>query len=263
MLKAELLTKMLPYPEKEDRKIWIYLPERSQDEKLPVIYMTDGQNLFDDDATPYGSWGVIDAVENERANGLGSAVIVGVDNGNVYRDSELTPNKIGTVLLREQFNDIFKPEGEIFDDFLINTVKPYVEKNFPVLTGKGSASVCGSSSGGLQAFFTGMEHLSMFSCIGALSPAFLIYSKEDWTAYLEPKIKGDMPYLYIYTGADDLLEKMICNGVEMLSPLLDTLGYPYDKKCEVIMLENKHNETAWREIFPDFLRTALSQMKKN
>ncbi len=261
MLKSELAIEMLPYPDKPDRRVWVYLPERGEDEKLPVIYMTDGQNLFDEKATPYGSWGVIEAVENEMKNGLGGAVIVGIDNGNVYRDSELTPKKIGPILHRGYFNDIFKPEGEIFDGFLMNTVKPYVEKNYPVKTGKEHTAICGSSSGGLQSFFTGMEHISSFACIGAFSPAFLVYTAENWTEYLQPKIGGDAPYLYVYSGAGDMLEKMICDSVEMLSPILDELGYPYDKKCEIIMLENKHNETAWREIFPDFLHTALSQMQ--
>ena len=86
--------------------------------------MTDGQNLFDDNATPFGSWEVVKAVENEMKNGLSGAVIVGIDNGNVYRDSELTPKSIGEIQHREYFNDIFTPQGEIFDDFLMNTVVP-------------------------------------------------------------------------------------------------------------------------------------------
>ena len=146
MVNSELKTFTLPFPnERGERKIWVYIPSHSEDEKLPVIYMTDGQNLFDEESTPYGCWNVIPAVEKEQKDTGFSAVIVGIDNGNVYRDSELTPKCIGEIQHREYFNDIFTPEGEVFDSFLMDTVIPYVENNFPVKKNKESVSVCGSS----------------------------------------------------------------------------------------------------------------------
>ena len=143
MVNSELKTFTLPFPnERGERKIWVYIPSHSEDEKLPVIYMTDGQNLFDEESTEYGSWNVISAVENEQNNTGLSAVIVGIDNGNIYRDSELTPKCIGEIQHRDYFNDIFSPEGEVFDSFLTDTVIPYIENNFPVKKNKESVSVC-------------------------------------------------------------------------------------------------------------------------
>lgn len=257
MIQSKLHELLLPYPNKDDRKIWVYVPEHSEGDKLPVFYMMDGQNLFDDAATDYGSWGVIDAVENEMKNGYGGAIIVGIDNGNEYRDSELTPKSIGEIQHRDMLNDIFKPEGEIFDGFLMDTVKPYVEENFSIKLGREFTHICGSSSGGLQAFFTGVEHKGDFSYIGAFSPAFSLYKKEDWIKYLVERTNGEMPCVYIYTGAGDELEQMIFNSTEMMYDLLPEIGYPYEKLNEIVLLENKHNEKAWREIFPDFLHTAL------
>lgn len=97
--------------------------------------MTDGQNLFDKESTEYGSWNVIPAVEKQKDTGF-SAVIVGIDNGNIYRDSELTPKCIGEIQHRDYFNDIFSPEGEVFDSFLTDTFIPYIENNFPVKKNK-------------------------------------------------------------------------------------------------------------------------------
>ena len=57
MVNAKLHTIKLPYPDKGDRNVWVYVPSHSYGEKLPVVYMTDGQNLFDDNSTPHGSWG--------------------------------------------------------------------------------------------------------------------------------------------------------------------------------------------------------------
>lgn len=255
MTESKLHTTFLPFPEKDDRKVWIYVPQHNENKKLPVIYMTDGQNLFDENSTPFGSWDVISAVQNEDKK----AIIVGIDNGNVYRDSELTPKSIGKVQHRELLNDIFTPQGEIFDDFLLNTVIPYVESNFPVKTERKFTAVCGSSSGGLQAFFSGVEHSDKFGFIGAFSPAFLCYTEDDWRGYLLQKITTDMPYIYIYTGNGDELEGMIFESVEMMYDLLPETGYPYDMMNEVILFENEHNEKAWREIFPDFLHTFLNK----
>ena len=139
MVDAKLHTIKLPYPDKGNRTVWVYVPSHSDGEKLPVVYMTDGQNLFDDNSTPHGSWEVVKAVEAEQKSGVGNAVIVGIDNGNAWRDSELTPKSIGEVQHPEMLCEDFKPEGEIFDNFLMNTVIPYVE-NMPYLyiyTGNG------------------------------------------------------------------------------------------------------------------------------
>lgn len=259
MIKSEIFTVNLPFPEKDDRKIWIYVPSHEEGEKLPVIYMMDGQNLFDEFPTQFGSWGVVSAVDAEQKISGKSAVIVGIDNGNVYRDSELTPKCIGEVQHRNLLNDIFTPQGEIFDDFMIKTVIPYVEDNYPVLTDRRNVAVCGSSSGGLQAFFTGIEHSDKFSFVGAFSPAFLCYTENDWRTYLFSKVNSEMPYLYIYTGNGDELEEMIFESVEMMYDLLPETGYPYDMMNEVIMFENQHNEDAWRGIFPDFIHTFLNK----
>ena len=252
---------LLPFPEKDDRKIWVYVPPHNSGDKLPVMYMTDGQNLFDEKSTPFGSWDVKKAVEDELKSSGVSCVIVGIDNGNVYRDSELTPKCIGEIQCREEFNDIFTPQGEIFDDFLVNTVMPFVEQNFPVSNQRAKTAVCGSSSGGLQAFFAGMEHSDKFSFVGALSPAFIVYSEEDLRSYLLSKVTDDMPYIYMYSGGADELEQRIFASVEMMYDLLPEVGYPYDKFNEVLLFENEHNEKAWREIFPDVLRTFIDSTK--
>lgn len=111
MVDAKLHTIKLPYPDKDDRTVWVYVPSYSDGEKLPVVYMTDGKNLFDDNSTPHGSWEVVKAVENEQKSGVGNAVIVGIDNGNAWRDSELTPKSIGEVQHLEMLCEDFKPGG--------------------------------------------------------------------------------------------------------------------------------------------------------
>ena len=258
MINSKLHTISLPYPDKEDRRVWVYVPTHNEGDVLPVIYMLDGQNLFEELPYEFGCWDVVSAIEEEQKNGSTGVVIVGIDNGNIYRDSELTPKCIGEIQHRNLLNEQFTPEGEIFDDFMMNTVVPYIQKNFPVSTQRRYNAVCGSSSGGLQAFYAGVEHSEKFSFIGAFSPAFLIYTREDWQKYLFEKITDDVPYLYIYTGCGDELEQMIFDSVEMMYDLLPETGYPYHMMNEVILFEKEHNESAWKEIFKDFLHTFLN-----
>lgn len=261
MKKAEIVTALLPYPDKGDRKIRIYVPEHNEGELLPVIYMTDGQNLFFEEEATFGCWKLIDLVEAEIKSSGSGAVIVGIDHGGKWRDNELTPGSIGTVMPTDM-PCYTNAEGEIFDSFVVDTVMPYIESNFPVRRDREATAFCGSSSGGLQSFFTGLSHRERFSFLGVFSPAFLLYSAEDLKSWISKMITDDQPYLYIYTGAEGDLERRIYESVEVVYDILTELCYPYDLLNEVVLFENEHNEEAWREIFRDFLHTFLFRANK-
>ena len=256
-MKAELFDLFLPYPEKGERRVRVYVPEHKEGETFPVIYMTDGQNLFDEETGTWGCWFTREAVEAERKLSGKAAVIVGIHNDNHWRDNELTPASIGELVDTADMHDFTAPEGEIFDSFVMDVVKPYIEKNFPVKNGRENTAFCGSSSGGLQSFFTALSHPESFSAAGVFSPAFLLYSGDDMRRWVLSKLCDDLPYLYIYTGAGDELEQRIFQSTEAVYDML-TECYPYDLLNEVILFENCHNEKAWAEIFPDFLHTFLS-----
>ena len=174
-MKAEVVEMRLPYPEKGDRLVRVYLPERGEGETFPVIYMTDGQNLFDEEHASWGCWHTREAVEQERLNSGRAAVIVGIHNDNEWRDNELTPAGIGEVSTELGMDNFTAPEGEIFDGFVIDTVMPAVEARFPVKRGRRNTAFCGSSSGGLQSFFTALSHPELFGMAGVFSPAFPLY----------------------------------------------------------------------------------------
>lgn len=249
----------LSYPDMPERRVRVYVPEHDEGERLPVIYMTDGQNLFDGESCVWGCWHADEAVRNERQNGLGAAVIVGIDNGGTHRDNELTPASIGAIIGPEEMDNFTEPQGEEFDSFVVNSVMPYVEKNYPVLTDRIHTAFCGSSSGGLQSFFTSLEHTSKFGAAGVFSPAFLLYSHEDMRSYIRSRLTAEMPYLYIYTGNGDKLEQKIFAGTEAVYDILTEEGYPPELMNEVVMFDSKHNEEAWEPIFRDFLHTFLSR----
>ena len=260
MTEASISAFYLPYPNMEPRRVRVYVPEHEEGELLPVIYMLDGQCLFYKDENPWGCWNVLEAVESERRQTSRGVIIVGIDNGGLRRDNELTPASIGKIIGPNEMENFTEPLGEEFDRFVVEAVMPEVEKRFPVRTDRLSTAICGSSSGGLQSFFTGMEHAERFSMIGAFSPAFLLYSAQSWMNWLVPKLGGYNPYLYIYTGCGDELEQKIYFSTEMLYELLTAMCYPAGLMNEVVLFDYKHNEEAWGEIFTDFLFTFLDRV---
>ena len=111
----------------------------------------------------------------------------------------------------------------------------------------------------MQAFFTTLCHPELFCAAGVLSPAFLLYAEEDLRRWIAAKsAQAPLPYLYLYTGAGDELERNIFDSVETTYDIL-TAYYPPQLLNEVILFESCHNEAAWEPIFKDFLHTFLSK----
>lgn len=258
MIQAKLFDFTLPYPEKGDRRVRVYVPAHEEGEALPVIYMTDGQNLFNEETGTWGCWFTREAVEAERQSSGKAAIIVGVHNDNPWRDNELTPAGIGDNICAHLMEGYTASEGEIFDSFMLHIVKPYVEQHFPVKTGRENTAVCGSSSGGLQAFFTALSHPEVFGAAGVFSPAFLLYSEEDMRRWIISRLTAaELPYLFLYTGAGDDLEMRIYQSTEAVYDMLMAC-YPMHLLNEIVLFENPHHEKAWAEVFPDFIHTFLN-----
>ena len=258
MIQEKFTDLFLPYPCHGDRHVRVYVPEHEENETLPVIYMTDGQNLFDEKTAVWGCWHVPETVRAELGSSGKKAVIAGIYNDSHLRDSELTPGSIGEIICPEKLPDLTTPQGEIFDEFVVNTVMPAVEKQFPVSRKREDTAFCGSSSGGLQAFFTALSHPDLFCAAGVLSPAFLLYSSEDMRKWIYSRLGEALPYLYIYTGAGDELEMNVFESVEQTYDILSEC-YPFDKLNEVVLFEEKHHESAWEPVFGDFLHTFLER----
>ena len=95
MIKEKIVDLHAPYKNTK-RLVRVYIPEHEENQKLPVIYMTDGQNLFEEENCKYGCWHIREAVREEFKNTGKSAVIVGIYSDiPKKRSKELTPKSIG------------------------------------------------------------------------------------------------------------------------------------------------------------------------
>lgn len=275
---AELIRLELPYFDRGSAIVRVYVPEHKKGEKLPVIYMTDGQSVFDEESNPLGCWHTREAVVAEKAASGKSAIIAGIhsDPNPMFRTADLTPASIGkfvpppmpegmppmpeamTPEIMEQMMKDFKPDGEKFDDFVIKTVMPAVEEKFPVKKGRKNTAIIGSSSGGLEVFYIALLHPELFSAVGALSPAFLFYSEEDVKKWTTDRLNKKTPFIYLYCGEGEPKEKQMRDAAKPVFELIKS-AMPKNRVREVISPEAIHNESAWEPIFKNFLHLFLAK----
>jgi predicted alpha/beta superfamily hydrolase len=151
------------------RTVLVYLPE-SYDEapkrRYPVLYMHDGQNVFDA-ATSFAGvdWGADETAERLTARGaMREIIIIAVYNTpEPGRENEYTPWK-----------DPRQGRGGRAADyahFLIHELKPFIDRTYRTLRGRRDTAVMGSSLGGLVSLYLGWTHPETFSMVAAISPS--------------------------------------------------------------------------------------------
>jgi len=220
------------------RRIWIYLPESyaTSGKKYPVLYMHDGQNVFEDSTSFSGEWGVDEALDTLGGK-VNETVVVAIDNGGDKRINEYSPYDM------ERFG---KGEGDRYIDFLVKTLMPYINKNYRTKKSGRNAYLAGSSMGGLISFYAMLKYPKKFDGAGIFSPAFWIVPQlKEVIASKAKKVKGK---IYFYAGKQEG-ESMI---PDMLSVFKQMIRHSKAKMTTVIRTEGKHNETTWRQEFPLF-----------
>ena len=269
--KGTVKTIKLDYPvisEGKKRDVYIWLPEgydaADTNKRYSVLYMCDGQNLFGNVSNLSGCyWQCQDSISSLMRNGGDGVIVVGVNHDVETRFNELTPalnlsNYFGSkeeyeVYRSEYGNEEWFPHGNDFSDYVINSLIPYVESHYNTNSVRG---IAGSSCGGYEAFFIGMEHPDVFDYIGAFSSAFAYAGEEEWDTYLSSKdFSGKVPFIYLYCGHNetDSTEQWIYPEAVAMESRLAEHGFPADRMVNVIDEDAKHHETFWALYFPEML----------
>ena len=255
-----LNTVSFTYPDGNYKKnVYVWLPEgynaNDKTKKYSVLYLCDGQNLFGQATTLSGyEWECDESVLSLMQNGGDGVIVVGIACGSTdaRRNHELTPN-LGTLNSIVADSSYQNGGGKAFSDFVTDTVIPYVESHYNTNSIRG---IAGSSSGGIEAFYIGMENMDKFRCIGALSPAFILYNKSVWDSYLNTKdFSGDTPRIYFFCGnsTSDQLEQALYTNATAMEGWMKNHGYPADKMTTVTDAEATHSEGFWALYFPEML----------
>lgn len=129
--------------------------------RYPVVYMQDGQNLFDSTTSYAGDWHLSDTLGELDRNGV-EAIVVGIAHAGRHRLDEYSPyrdRRLGGGL------------GARYLAFVAETVKPLIDRDFRTLPERQHTSIAGSSMGGLISLHAWVRHAETFGGVGALSPS--------------------------------------------------------------------------------------------
>ncbi|HVF96653.1 MAG TPA: alpha/beta hydrolase-fold protein [Flavisolibacter sp.] len=231
------------------RRVWIYLPQSyaTSNKKYPVLYMQDGQNLFDNATSSFGEWGVDEALDSLCMD-KGEVIVVGVDHGSEKRINEYSPFDT------EQHG---KGEGDAYVDFLANTLMPYINRHYRTKKSAGYTAVAGSSMGGLISFYAMLKYPNKFGAAGVFSPAFWVAPElKEYAIKRAPKVKGRM---YFYAG-DKEGDRMVPDMFMVMEVLNKHSKVQVESR---IRPEGQHSESMWREEFPLFYNWLYPQAKAN
>lgn len=150
------------------RRVYLYLPISHCGERFPVLYMFDGHNVFFDSHATYGkSWGMLEYLKRTQRRMI--VVAVECNHEGNSRLEEYAPFSFQT----DMFGKI-EGRGRVYMDWLVNTLKPYIDQNYPTLTDRENTGICGSSMGGLMALFGAVSYQDVFSKAACLSPSLWI-----------------------------------------------------------------------------------------
>lgn len=227
------------------RRIWLYLPDGYKESKkrYPVIYMHDGQNLFDAHTSYCGEWGV-DKIMNTMED---PCIIVGIDNGSLLRLNEYN------ILDNEEHGP---GEGLKYLSFIAKELKPFIDKNYRTQKSASSTLMSGSSMGGLITFYAGLFYPEVFGVLGVFSPSFWtnpILARE-LPSLLKEKSHRKQRYFFDVGGREN--PHMISQMLEV-SQELKKHGNPEVET--VVIPEGEHNESSWGMNFGRFYYWFKSQ----
>lgn len=240
------------------RDLFVWLPPgyeapENAGRAYPVLYMQDGQNLFEQLPGVPGEWKVDEtATKLVTAGVVEPLIIVGIPHAGAGRASEYLPVPA---------LDGVQPGGDQYVDFLVREVMPRVERAFRVKTGPEFTGVGGSSMGGLIAIHAAMKHPELFGLVLAESPSLRLSNPDAMKGYLD-SIAAWPGKIVLGMGGKEggpepekaKMNQAYIDAVKQLNAKAQAAGLGPDRLLLLIDPEAVHNENAWAKRFPDALQ---------
>ena len=239
----------------------VYLPPSYHTDKrrYPVLYMQDGQNLFDRFTSYAGEWQVDEILESLATEEGLEAIVVGVPNGGVARLDEYSP-----------WPDGVHGGGRAKDylHFLVEVLRPLIDSSFRTVRSPEGAMVVGSSMGGLFSLWSFFECPHVFGGVAALSPSAQFANGALLRDLRRRRYRGGRIYLDVGTVEGPaprwnrlllgLQPRPYLRTVREARNALADLGYRLGHDLEYIEEPGgSHNEQAWSRRLPGALRFLL------
>lgn len=250
-----------------ERDILVWLPDsyKTGDKRYPVLYMHDGNNLFDEPTSYAGEWRVDETMQVLAKEGI-EAIVVGVPNQGDLRVIEYNP-----------YPSVESPEldgaGEDYTRFLVETVKPFIDESFRTLPDPAHTGTAGSSMGGLISLYGFLTRRDVFGMCGAFSPAFWFGNLALYDTVTQLGDGGGRIYMDVGTAegavlhhrpdahgveTEDQAHSIYLEGVRELHNRILAAGYVEGDSYRYVEEDGAlHDEPAWARRLPDALRFLL------
>ncbi|MBK8444334.1 MAG: T9SS type A sorting domain-containing protein [Sphingobacteriales bacterium] len=232
------------------RRIWIYLPAdytTDLNRHYPVLYMHDGQNVFDAATSFAGEWEVDETLTQMEQNGEATAIVVAIDNGGTNRLAEYTPYP---------HSSYGGGDGDKYIQFIVNTLKPYIDDHYRTLPQRENTALMGSSLGGLISFYAAIKYPEVFGKAGVFSPSFWfsdnIFQLADTAQHnLDTRI-------FMLCGGNEGDEDMVPDMQQMYQ-LLQSKGYGNEAQS-IVKADGQHSEWFWAREFEGAFKFLFSEV---
>lgn len=223
------------------RRIWLYLPvdyATNTTRRYPVIYMHDGQNLFNAATSFAGEWEVDECLTRLQGLGDAGAIVVGIDNGGSQRINEYSP------WVHPQYGG---GQGDAYLQFIVQTLKPYIDARYRTDSTRNGTWIWGSSMGGLISQYGAVKYQEIFSRVGVFSPSLWFDSR----IMQQPSAEGYRLPMRFYLMAGALESSSMVPQLNQLRDQLVQAGFPASQIQTVVKADGQHSEWFWRREFQD------------
>jgi enterochelin esterase-like enzyme len=240
-------------------RVWLppgYDEAENAGRHYPVLYLNDGQNLFEAETSYTGvEWQADETAERLiREDAVPPMIIVGIDNATKDRIREYMPHRsMHPMMLRVQ--------GRYYPDFLMKEVMPFVERHYRVATGPENTGLGGSSLGALIALYTAMARPGVIGRLLLESPSLWgsgrIAIKQSRTVRIWPE------RIFLAAGTVEAgsaeRSRTVVDDVRELAAILRRAVLS-EKRLRLVIKDGAgHSEGAWAERFPEALQFLFGQ----
>lgn len=235
-------------------RVWLppgYDDAQNAERHYPVLYLNDGQNLFESSPAFAGvEWGVDETADRLiREGAVPPMIIAGLDNAGKERLREYMPHRsMHPMMLRVQ--------GRHYPDFLVKEVMPFVENTYRVATGPENTGLGGSSLGALIALYTAIARPGLVGRLLLESPSLWASHRQAIKESRAVRIWPERIFLGVGTAEAGNAERSrtVVDDVRELAAIIRRAVLS-ERRLRMAITEGAgHSESAWAARFPEALQ---------
>jgi predicted alpha/beta superfamily hydrolase len=251
-MKLQITSLSIP-TDRNPRTLRILLPDdyETSHKSYPVLYMHDGQNLFEDHTSYSGhAWQVLEALEQTSTKDL---IVVGIDNSDL-RLFEYAPwpcDAEAKAFTKIQVGGL----GDVYANWVVHTLKPWIDQTYPTKKEKEHTFIAGSSMGAYISVYLATAYPNVFQTVGVFSLSSW-FNERQFLAHLDQaKIDINQRYFITVGRFEESKEPSDMNDLYIMNSrrFKDKLIQKGVHDIFYQETDDAHHELAWRKIFPTFI----------